>query len=100
MSDNDTCDPDERGHLKVLEVLRRWDPKSVIDEQHEGEYDHYAVSFVELLERGCTVDHLTEWMRRIARNKLQVEFDEEHGRACAAELVAFWATLKTDEDDD
>ena len=85
--------PDAAGHLKVMEILRRWDPIGVIDEANQDEYDSYAVGFVRLLDAGAAVDDIVEHMRHIVTTRMEIRFDESHSRDCAAEMVTFWQSL-------
>ena len=86
--------PAHRGHLKVLEVLRRWDPIGVISEEHQDEYDGYSSGIVRLLDEGATEEELVRHMRRIVTERMEIPFDESHSRDCARELVGFWKAWK------
>src|SRR5688500_16209903 len=55
--------PQNQPHLKVMAVLRRWDPIGVISEDNQDEYDGYSVDVVRLLDRGATVDDIVAYMR-------------------------------------
>jgi hypothetical protein len=82
--------PDAQGHLKVLKVLRRWDPIGVIGEDNQDEYDMYSATFVRILDAGATVDALLKHMRWIVTERMSIAFDERHSKDCANELVEFW----------
>ena len=85
--------PDARGHLKVMEVLRRWDPIGVIDEANQDEYDGYSAGFVRRLDAGASVEDLVEHMRRIVTQAMEIRFDEAHSRDCATEMVELLAVV-------
>lgn len=87
--------PEFAGHLKVLEVLRRWDPIGVICESNQDEYDSYSTRFVTMLDQGVTTDDLLRAMRALVTDHMGMpSFDEVHSRSCAAELVDFWRSWK------
>lgn len=90
--------PRSRPHLKVMAVLRRWDPIGVIDEDNQDKYDGYSAEMVRLLDRGATVDDLVRHMRRIVTHRMGMRyFDESHSRDCARELVENWRSLNTED---
>ena len=82
--------PQNQPHLKVMAVLRRWDPIGVIAEDNQDEYDGYSVDVVRLLDRGATVDDIVDYMRSAVIERMGIEFDEPHSRDCAEELVNYW----------
>ena len=83
--------PQNQPHLKVMAVLRRWDPIGVISEDNQDEYDSYSVDVVRLLDRGGTVDDLVDYMRWVVTDRMGMShFDEAHSRDCAQELVNCW----------
>ena len=43
--------PDAQGHLKVMELLRKWDPIGVITKENQDEYDMYSADIVRLLDQ-------------------------------------------------
>ena len=87
--------PEMAGHLRVLEVLRRWDPIGVIGEGNQDEYDGYAVDFINRLDHRVSVAEIVEFMRALVLDHMGMSsFDEMHARACAAELVDFWRSWK------
>lgn len=83
--------PQNQPHLKVMEVLRRWDPIGVISESNQDEYDGYSVQVVRMLDAGATADSLVDHMRWIVTERMQIAFDESHSRDCAQELVDYWS---------
>lgn len=88
-------DPEFAGHLKVLEMLRRWDPIGVIGDDNQDEYDGYSVGFLRLLDSGASVDDLVREMCQIVLGHMGMSsFDEVHARACATELAEFWRSWK------
>jgi hypothetical protein len=51
--------------VKVLELLRKWDPIGAIDESNQDEYDSYAPAIVRALDAGVSADDLTSHSIRI-----------------------------------
>ena len=82
--------PQNQPHLKVMEVLRRWDPIGVISEHNQNEYDSYSVEIVRLLDRGATVDEIVDYMRWVVTERMGIRFNKRHSRDCAEELVNYW----------
>ena len=88
--------PQNQPHLKVLAVLRRWDPIGVIDEDNQDEYDGYTFAVVRLLDRGATVDEIVDYMRLVVMDRMELSvFDEPHSRDCAQELIDYWLSKKS-----
>lgn len=88
--------PDAAGHLKVLDVLRRWDPIGVV-EFSPDEYDIYAPDIVRMLDRGCSVRELTRWLSDIRSKQMGLGSSTlflSQDKAFATELVAFWDVRK------
>jgi hypothetical protein len=79
-----------QSHLRVMTVLRRWDPIGVISEDNQDEYDGYTVDVVRLLDRGATVDDIVNYMRWVVTERMEIGFDDLHSRHCAEELVSYW----------
>ena len=86
--------PEAKGYVKVLEILRLWDPIGVISEDNQDEYDGYAAPIVRHLDRGTTVRALQKLMVRIVVENIGIK---AHTRACAKELVRFWKEWKPGE---
>ena len=87
--------PDVQGHLKVMEVLREWDPIGVICESNQDEYDMYSAHIVRMLDADATVDDLLQHMRWIVHERMGMSyFDEPHSRSCAEKLTEFWKTWR------
>lgn len=87
--------PQDQPHLKVMAILRRWDPIGVISENNQDEYDSYSAAVVRLLDRGATVDDIVNYMRQVATVNMGMSvFDEPHSRDCAKELVDDWQSRK------
>ncbi len=95
---------DVQGHLKVLEVLREWDPIGVVDLQNPGgagwdEYDSYAPTLIQMLDRGDSARKIVKWMRYVATDYMGLSFfDKAHSRACAEKIIEFWRTWKKNDD--
>ena len=84
---------DAKGHLKVLEVLNKWDPIGVYP-GFDDEYNSYAPQLIRLLDAGGTVDHVMVWMKDIAKNHMGLSyFDKKLSQQCAQELVDFWRKM-------
>jgi hypothetical protein len=87
--------PEMAGHLKVLEVLRRWDPIGVICQDNQDEYDSYAVEFIHRLDHRVSVPEMVEFMRGLVLDHMGLpSFDEADARVCATELAEFWRSWK------
>lgn len=84
--------PQNQAHLKVMEVLRRWDPIGVISDTNQDEYDAYSVPIVRMLDAGATADQVMDYMRWVVIERMEIGFDEPRSRSCAEELVAYWRT--------
>jgi hypothetical protein len=82
--------PDAKGHLKVMEILRQWDPIGAIDESNQDEYDSYSDDIVRMLDAGVSVDVLVEHLRQLVDYMGLSGFDEDYSRHCAEQLVDFW----------
>jgi hypothetical protein len=83
--------PQNQPHLKVMAVLRRWDPIGVISEDNQDEYDSYSFDVVRLLDRGASVQDVVQYMRWVVTDQMGMShFDEPHSRDCAQELVDYW----------
>jgi hypothetical protein len=87
--------PQNQPHLRVMAVLRRWDPISVISDANQDEYDSYSVKIVHMLDRGATVDDIVAYMKWAVIDHMGMSFfDEPHSRDCAEELVNYWRSQK------
>ena|SRR5277367_3465654 len=86
--------PKNQPHLRVMAVLRRWDPIGVICESNQDEYDTYSARIVHMLDAGANVDDLVEHMRWIVTERMGIGFDETHSRECAEELVSYWRSRR------
>src|SRR5262245_50723943 len=86
--------PQNQPHLRVMAVLRRWDPIGVISEANQNEYDSYSVDVKRMLDQGATVNQLVDYMRWVVTDRMGMSyFDEAHSRDCAQELVDYWSSL-------
>jgi len=54
-----------KGHLKVLEMLRQWDPIGVVCEDNQDEYDSYAPKIVGMLDARCDASTLANHLGQI-----------------------------------
>ena len=86
-----------RGHLKVLELLRQWDPIGVICEDNQDEYDGYAPKMVGMLDRGCDTATLANHLGQIRIVSMGMP-DSEPARQrdieMARRLVVWWKDWK------
>lgn len=88
--------PDAREHLKVLEVLRQWDPIGVISESNQDEYDSYAPRLIRLLDARCTPRILAKELYRIKTKEMGLcgFWIMSHEKKIAEELVKWWNEWK------
>jgi DNA relaxase NicK len=88
--------PDAKGHLKVMELLRKWDPIGVITDENQDEYDNYSATIVRLLDAGISEKDLFKHMKRIVEERMGISCDKKHTQQIANELVEFWKEWKTE----
>lgn len=85
-----------KGHLKVLEVLRKWDPIGVISDNIQDEYDMYAPQIIRLLDARCTPKQLAKELYRIKTKEMgligfgNLSFEKKLSK----ELVQWWNEWK------
>lgn len=88
--------PDAKGHLKVLEVLRKWDPIGVISESNQDEYDSYAPRIIRMLDDRCTPKQLAKVLYDLKTKDMGLcgfwLMSEE--KRIAKDLVAWWNEWK------
>ena len=92
--------PDAKGHLRVLKLLREWDPIGVISKTHQNEYDTYAPRLIRLLDARCTPNRLAEELQSIRTTNMAlpespITPSEER---LAENLVHWWTHWKTAND--
>jgi hypothetical protein len=88
--------PDAKGHLKVLEVLRQWDPIGVISATNQDEYDSYAPGIIRMLDGCCTVRQLAQMLYDLKTKHMGLSgfwFMTEEKRI-ARVLVNWWKEWK------
>jgi len=83
-------------HLKVMAVLRRWDPIGVICDKNQNEYDAYSAKIVHMLDHDASVDDIVDYMRWVVIDRMEIGFNEPHSRDCAVELVNYWRSRKNE----
>lgn len=88
--------PDAKGHLKVMALLRQWDPIGVITAENQDEYDGYSAAIVRMLDAGIPEKELLGFMKRIVTDSMGISCDEGRTREIAHELVEFWREWKGD----
>ncbi len=89
--------PDAKGHLKVLDALRRWDPIGVYGPGStwpDDEYDMYAPAIIRMLDAGITARDLAQHLKSIAIDMMGLSGDDKMNFAIAQELVSFWKEWK------
>jgi len=90
--------PENQGHLKVMEILRDWDPIGVISEQNQDEYDGYSAGFVQMLDAGASLEELTKHMQWIVKDQMGLGFfDQAKSRRCAEAMIAFWQKWRAEK---
>ena len=82
--------PDVQGHLKIMELLRKWDPIGVYYPGSDcplDEYDGYSATIVRMLDAGVSekelFKHLYQIKLEMDRKMLQQalrQFKQKHGR--------------------
>ncbi len=89
--------PDAKGHLKVMELLRKWDPIGVLDDSGwpDDEYDMYSSPIVRMLDAGVTETELYHHMKSIVEERMEISCDKRKTRQIARELIEFWKEWKT-----
>jgi hypothetical protein len=84
--------PDAQRHLKVLAVLREWDPIGAISESNQDEYDSYAPELIRMLDAGASTQFVADWLITLATGHIGLSYvDKQHTKNCAKTLVNFWA---------
>ena len=88
--------PEAKGHLKVMALLRKWDPIGVLDdpEWSDDEYNMYAAPIVRMLDAGISEKELFDHMRRIVQERMEISCDKKKTEQTAHELVEFWKDWK------
>ncbi|MBK6879549.1 MAG: hypothetical protein IPN65_07305 [Elusimicrobia bacterium] len=81
---------DAVGHLKVMELLRKWDPIGVISEANQDEYDMYSYNIVRMLDSGITAIELAEHLSKIQLERMGLKPKGARDLSIAEELVDFW----------
>lgn len=88
---------DAKGYLKVLEMLRKWDPIGVFEmdaDWPEDEYDGYAPEIIRLLDAGGDTDRVAQELGAIAHQRMCITTGKARDIGIAKELVEFWRTWK------
>ena len=91
--------PDAKGHLRVLKLLREWDPIGVISDTHQNEYDTYAPRLIRLLDAHCTHHRLAEELRTIRTQDMGLRQSPVTAseKQLAEALVHWWTDWKTND---
>jgi GNAT superfamily N-acetyltransferase len=86
-----------QGHLKVKEVLRKWDPIGVYGPGGDGpddEYDAYSAPVVAMLDHGASKGEIVSYLEKVCVEHIEVGFDRKHTEALVDELLTFWSGWK------
>ena len=88
---------DVQGHLKVMELLRKWDPIGIlqIPNAPKDEYDIYSAEIVRLLDAGIPAEPLAKHLNDIAIHRMGLTRDISSDRPIAREMVSYWVSWKT-----
>jgi hypothetical protein len=86
---------DAKGHLKVMAMLRKWDPIGVISSGNQDEYDSYSPQIVRLLDHGCTAEELAAHLDQLVTDQMRLIVDHKRDLEIAKELVLWWKDWKT-----
>ena len=91
--------PDAKGHMKVLELLRKWDPIGVICKDNQDEYASYAPRIIRLLDAGCTAKQLTQELYRIKTQHMGLKrsWFKTREKEISKELVTWWKEWKNSQ---
>lgn len=90
--------PDAKGHLKVMELLRKWDPIGALDDPTwpDDEYNMYSAPIVLMLDAGVSERKLYGHLKRIVTDRMELRCDKTKTKQIAHELVEFWKEWKTE----
>ena len=88
--------PDAKGHLKVMELLREWDPIGVICDDNQDEYDGYSPTIVLMLDAGVSEEQLYQYLKRLVTGHMGIGCDCRKTREIARLLVDFWKEWKAE----
>jgi hypothetical protein len=89
--------PDAKGHLKVMALLRDWDPIGVISARNQDEYDGYATTIVRSLDSGVSERELFQFMEKLVTEHMGISCDKRKTMRIAHELVTFWEEWKAEQ---
>jgi hypothetical protein len=103
MNDNPTDSeylrrPDVQGHLKIMELLRKWDPIGVFeidDDWPQDEYDGYSATIVRMLDAEVSERKLFKHLHQIETEHMGCNGNKKHTKAIAKEMIQFWKEWKT-----
>lgn len=87
-----------QGHLKVMEILREWDPIGVEPNNNPAcfdEYDCYAGSIMHELNGDADIEQMVDWLRKSATEHMGLSsFNEKLARKLMIELKEWWIAWK------
>jgi hypothetical protein len=87
--------PDAQRHLKVLAILRDWDPIGVISATNQDEYDAYAPELLRMLDAGASPQFVADWLMSLATEHIGLSYvNKEHTEKCAKTPVEFWTATR------
>jgi len=89
--------PDAQGHLKIMELLRKWDPIGVYYPESDcplDEYDGYSATIVRMLDAGVSEKELFKHLYRIETDHMGLKGNKQNTKSIAKEMIAFWKAWK------
>lgn len=92
---------DAFGHMRVLDLLREWDPIGVYGPGSgcpDDEYDSYATGIMALLDRGASAREIAEHLSSIVESSMELrDTDPQRHQATAGHLINVWSGWKADD---
>ena len=88
---------DVKGHLKVKEALRKWDPIGVLGADPtwpDDEYDAYAGPVVMMLDAGAAKEKVVKYLEDVCVERIEMPFDRALAEKIVDELLEFWPKWK------
>jgi hypothetical protein len=92
---------DVRGHLKIIELLQKWDSIGIYNSGSNAptnEYDGYSTEIVRALDAGANAQKIAEHLGWIVRERMELPSDPIHDLKIAEEMVSFWAQWREGTD--
>jgi len=89
--------PDVQGHLKIMELLRKWDPIGVFgidDDWPKDEYDGYSATIVRMLDAEISERDLFKHLYQIETEHMGLNGNKKNTKSITKEMIAFWKEWK------